>query len=48
MGCSAMRKKKPQSIYDLEDACVDGRILLKFVLKKSGVEWIQRAHDRDR
>jgi len=32
--------------HHLEDIDVDGRIILKWILKKYGVDWIQLAQDR--
>jgi hypothetical protein len=34
----------------LEDPCVEGKILLKWILKKwdGGMDWIDLAQDRDR
>jgi hypothetical protein len=33
---------------NLEGTGADGRIILKFVLKKEGMKWIDLAEDRDK
>jgi hypothetical protein len=42
---------KPEERTNLEDPCVDGRIIFKWILKEvrlEGVDWISLAQDRDK
>jgi hypothetical protein len=40
----------PKDRDHLEDLGIDGRIILKWILKKAdwGIDWIHRAQDRDK
>ena len=49
-GACSILMGKPEERVDLEDPGVDGRIILKYILKKcdGAMDWIDLAQDRDR